>query len=130
MHLAQVHPTTEQDARRRAGRNVWISRSVHNVEAAVRAERDGADMLVLGTVFPSPSHPGGPSIGVEGVRAVCDAVRIPVIGIGGITAENAADVMRAGASGVAVIGAIFDAADPRAAAAELRAAIDAAWKDR
>ncbi len=87
-------------------------------------------MLVLGTVFPSQSHPGGPTIGLEGVREVCDAVSIPVIGIGGITAANAGDVIRAGASGVAVISAIFDADDPRAAAAELRAAIDAAWAER
>ncbi len=107
-----------------------ISRSVHSIEAALQAERGGADMLVLGTVFPSTSHPGGATIGVEGVRAVCDSVRIPVIAIGGITARNAAGVMRAGASGVAVISAIFDALDPRAAAAELRAAIDEAWKER
>jgi len=102
-----------------------ISRAVHSCDGAMQAERDGADMLVLGTVFPSKSHPGGPTIGVEGVRAVCDSVQIPVIAIGGITARNAPDVMRAGASGVAVISAIFDAGDPRAAAAELRAAIDA-----
>ena len=107
-----------------------VSRSVHSIEAAVQAERDGADMLVLGTVFPSSSHPDGPTIGLDGVRAVCDAVSIPVIGIGGITAANAGDVIRAGASGVAVISAIFDAEDPRAAAAELRAAIDAAWAER
>jgi thiamine-phosphate diphosphorylase len=107
-----------------------ISRSVHSLEAAVQAERDGADMLILGTVFPSPSHPGGPTIGLDGVRAVCDAVSIPVIGIGGITAQNAGDVIRAGASGIAVISAIFDADDPREAAAELRAAIDTAWAER
>jgi thiamine-phosphate diphosphorylase len=87
-------------------------------------------MLVLGTVFPSASHPGGPTIGLEGVRDVCAAVNVPVIGIGGITAHNAGDVIRAGASGVAVISAIFDAPDPRAAAAELRAAIDDAWAAR
>jgi thiamine-phosphate pyrophosphorylase len=107
-----------------------ISQSVHSTEAALRAEQEGADLLVLGTVFPSSSHPGGETIGLEGVRAVCDAVSIPVIGIGGITAANAGDVIRAGASGVAAISAIFDADDPRAAAAELRAAIDAAWAER
>jgi thiamine-phosphate diphosphorylase len=107
-----------------------ISQSAHSLSAALQAESDGADMLVLGTVFPSASHPGGPTIGLEGVREVCDSVKIPVIGIGGITAANAGDVIRAGASGVAVISAIFDAPDPRAAAAELRAAIDAAWAER
>jgi thiamine-phosphate pyrophosphorylase len=116
----------------RAGRDAQMlfSRSVHSVEAAVQAERDGADMLVLGTVFPSASHPGGPTIGLDAVRAVCAVVSIPVIGIGGITVENAADVIRAGASGIAVISAVFGAPDPRAAALELRAAIDEAWAER
>lgn len=109
------------------GESLIISRSVHSLEAAVAAEHEGVDMLVLGTVFPSLSHPGGPTIGLDGVREVCDAVTVPVIGIGGITAASAGDVIRAGASGVAVISAIFDAPDPRAAAAELRAAIDAAY---
>jgi thiamine-phosphate diphosphorylase len=116
--------------RERYGEAIVLSHSVHSLEAALQAERDGADMLVLGTVFPSASHPGGPTIGLEGVREICAAVKIPVIGIGGITAQNAGDVIRAGASGVAVISAIFDAPDPRAAAAELRAAIDEAWNER
>jgi thiamine monophosphate synthase len=116
--------------RRDYGEFLLISRSVHSVEAALQAERDSADMLVLGTVFPSSSHPSSATIGLDGVRAVCEAVSIPVIGIGGITAANAGDVIRAGASGVAVISAIFGAPDPRAAAAALRAAIDAAWAER
>jgi thiamine-phosphate pyrophosphorylase len=107
-----------------------VSQSVHSPAAAQRAEAEGADMLVLGTVFASRSHPGGPTIGLNGVRDVCAGVRIPVIGIGGITVSNAGDAIRAGASGVAVIRAIFDAPDPRAAAAELRATVDTAWAER
>jgi thiamine-phosphate pyrophosphorylase len=110
--------------------NMIISQSVHSLEAALRAERNGADMLVLGSVFLSMTHPGGTKIGLVVVRDVCAAVRVPVIGIGGITAQNAGDVIRAGASGVAVVSAIFDATDARAAAAGLRAAIDAAWAER
>ena len=107
-----------------------LSRSVHGMDAARAAVQEGVDYLVLGTVFPSGSHAGGPTIGIEGVRAVCDGVAIPVLGIGGITAENAGDVIRAGAAGVAVISAIFDAPDPQAAAAELRVVIDEAWQHR
>jgi len=114
-------------ARARLGGDILISRAVHGVNAALRAERDGADIVQIGTVFPSKSHPGGATIGVEGLRAVCDAVRVPVIAIGGITAANAGGVIRAGAAGVAVIGAILDAGDPRAAAAALRVAIDAVF---
>jgi thiamine-phosphate diphosphorylase len=131
LHLPERHGRTVSQERANPSLAVVpISRSVHSVAAAVAAEAEGADFLVFGTVFPSPSHPGGPTIGLDGVRAVCDAVSIPVIGIGGITAKDAGDVIRAGASGVAVISAIFDADDPRAAAAELRAAIDAAWTER
>lgn len=101
-----------------------LSIAAHSVEAARRAEAAGADMIVLGTIFRSPSHPGGETIGLDGVREVCAAVRVPVIGIGGITAANAGDVMRAGAAGVAAISAILDAANPDVAAAALRRAID------
>ena len=116
--------------RARIGPGVLISRAVHSVEAAIRAEHDGADIVQLGTVFETASKPGRAAIGVAGVRAVCGSVRLPVIAIGGINALNAGDVIRAGASGVAVIGAILDADDPCAAAAALREAIDAAFAAR
>lgn len=85
-------------------------------------------MVVAGTVFPSASHPGGATIGIDGLAEICAAVRIPVIAIGGVTAANAGEVMRAGASGAAVIGAIRGAPDARAAAAALRAGIDAGFR--
>lgn len=112
--------------RARVGGGVLISRAAHSVDAAVRAERDGADIVQLGTTFETASKPGRAAIGVEGVRAVCATVRVPVIAIGGITAANAGGVLCAGAAGVAVIGAIFDADDPRSAAAALRAAVASA----
>lgn len=116
---------TVADARARLGAGVLISRAVHSVDATVLAERDGADIVQIGTVFETASKPGREPIGLDGVRAVCAAVRVPVIAIGGITAANAGDVLGAGAAGVAVIGAILDAADPRSAAVALREAIDA-----
>ena len=125
VHLPEGGPAIA-DVRPRVGGHVLISRAVHSVEAALQAERDGADIVQLGTAFETASKPGRAPLGVDGVRAVCAAVRVPAIAIGGITAANAGGVLRAGATGVAVIGAIFDADDPRAAAAALRAAIDAA----
>ena len=103
-----------------------VGRSVHSVEAAAKAEADGADFLVLGTVFPSRSHPGRPAAGIELVREVAAAVTPPVVGIGGITAENAGQVIEAGASGVAVISAILAEEDPRSAAAKLWDAVSGA----
>lgn len=118
------------DARARGGWAQDVGRSVHSVAAAVAAEREGADLLVVGTVFPSRSHPGGPTGGLDLLRQVRGAVRVPVVAIGGITAANAGDVVRAGRCGVAVISAILAAPDPARAAAELRAAVDAAREER
>ena len=100
-----------------------LGRSVHSVEAALRAELDGCEYVVAGSVFPTSSHPDGPVGGVELIEAVANAVRIPVIAIGGINAANARACIDAGARGVAVISAIFDAGDPKRAAEELWRAI-------
>jgi thiamine-phosphate pyrophosphorylase len=103
-----------------------FSRAAHSIEAARRAEAEGVDFVVIGTIFPSRSHPGGTTGGPGLVARVSATVRVPVIAIGGITEENAGAVIDAGAAGVAVISAILAAEDPRAAAAALRDAIDAA----
>jgi thiamine-phosphate pyrophosphorylase len=106
--------------------DMLISRAVHSVEAAIRAERAGADIVQAGTLYETASKPGSSLLGIDGLREICVAVEVPVIAIGGITAENAADALRAGAKGVAVIGAITDADEPREAASALRRALDAA----
>jgi len=100
-----------------------VGRSVHSVDAALRAEGEGCEYVVAGSVFPTTSHPGGPVGGVQLVRDIAAAVRIPVIAIGGITASNARQCIDAGARGVAVISAIFDAEDPKRAAQDLWKAI-------
>lgn len=105
-----------------------VGRSVHSLEAAVRAERDGVDYLVAGPVFETRSHEGAPGVGVELVRKICEAVRLPVLGIGGVDYLRAADVMRAGAVGVAVISAILAAPSPRDAAVRLKGALTEAYR--
>ena len=88
-----------------------IGRSVHSVEEAVDAQADaGVDYLVFGTVFPSFSKPKDHrTAGVAALREVCGSVRVPVIAIGGINAERAAEVAAAGAAGIAAIGMFADA---------------------
>ena len=113
------------DVRSLVGPDMLIGRSVHSEVGAVDAECQGADYLVLGTVFESASHPDGRVGGLDLVREVTQAVGIPVLGIGGITADNATGVMDAGASGIAVITAITMAEDPRMAASNLMEAIGA-----
>lgn len=122
VHLPEDGPSVAE-ARDRLGDRVLISRAVHSLDAAQRAEDEGADIVQAGTVFETASKPGAMTLGIHGLRAICEAVRVPVIAIGGITPDNAASVMAAGAAGVAVIGAIFDADDPRAAAAALHRAV-------
>ena len=86
-----------------AGQGFLIGRSVHDVAEAT-AEAPGCDYLIFGTVFPSASKPEThQASGLEALRAVCAAVHIPVLAIGGISTENVSDVAAAGASGVAAI---------------------------
>lgn len=122
IHLPEDGPPTA-GVRARVGHSMRISRAVHSVEAAIRAERDGADVVQAGTLFPTRSKSGAPTLGLDRLRAICDAVHIPVIAIGGITPSNAAAALGTGAAGIAVIGAIFDAEQPAEAAAALRAAM-------
>jgi thiamine-phosphate pyrophosphorylase len=122
VHLAG-HSLPPAAARCALGPQGLIGCSVHDVGEAESAERDGADFLLVGTLYPSRSHPGregaGPGLVTE-LRAHVDA---PLVGIGGITARNAREVLYAGARGVAIISAIVAAPDPAAAAARVRDAL-------
>jgi len=113
-------------ARRLLGPGRLLGYSPNTVETARRGEREGADYLGVGDVFGTPTKPdAGVPIGIEGLAAVAQAVKIPVVAIGGITVENAAAAVRAGAAGVAVISAVIGAEDPEAAARRLREAVSA-----
>ncbi len=98
----------------------WVGRSVHSVTEAEQAVAEGADFLLVGSIFPSTTHASHPGAGPGLVR---DAARLgrPVIAIGGIDAERASLMREAGAYGVAAIGALWRAADPAAAALALLA---------
>jgi thiamine-phosphate pyrophosphorylase len=101
-----------------------LGRSVDNAEEAKTAEADGADYVGLGPVFATYSKSGlGEPIGPAGVEEVVAAVDLPVVGIGGIDADNAGEVLGAGAAGVAMIRAVLAAPDPAATVRAIRAAI-------
>lgn len=127
IHLPS-HGLAVGDVRSLLGDRPLVSLAVHGVERAMAAEREGADLIQLGTTFETSSKPGVEPLGLEGVRDACAAVKAPVVAIGGVTAANAGSLIRAGARGVAVMGAIMDAADPRSAASALRRALDEATK--
>lgn len=123
LQLSESAEASIEDARRMYGAGSLVGRSVHSVDGARRAKETGADFLVLGTIFPSGSHPGGAAHGVGIIRRVVRETGLPVIGIGGITTENVGEVLRSGAVGVAVVRSILGAADPGAATRELMAAM-------
>jgi thiamine-phosphate pyrophosphorylase len=104
-------------ARSILGSDALIGRSTHSVDAAVRAQDDGADYITFGPVFETESKRAyGAPQGLELLQGVAGTVRgLPVLAIGGITVDRAASCIGAGAHGVAVIGAVWDAADPIAA---------------
>jgi thiamine-phosphate pyrophosphorylase len=106
--------------RRLLGEGKLIGRSVHSVEAAMQAESEGADFLIVGTIFTTGSHPGAKPAGVELLARVAQQIKVPFLGIGGITAENVSDVMRAGASGAALISAILSSPSPQESAADIK----------
>lgn len=113
-------------AREQLGDDATIGRSVSTVEGAKEAAAAGADYLGVGAVFATGSKETDPEqseIGLDAVRAIDAAVDIPFVGIGGIDATNARDVIEAGADGVAVISAITDTGDPEAATRALRESV-------
>ena len=115
------------DTARTLAPDILIGRSVHDVAHAGEAIAAGADLLVVGTMFATRSHPGMMPAGPSLVRKVASLSTVPLIGIGGITAANATQVISAGASGVAAISSIAMAHDPKDAAARLVAAVNEAW---
>jgi thiamine-phosphate pyrophosphorylase len=115
VHLGRA----DAGAERAVGAGLLLGTSAASVDEARAGEAKGAGYVGAGPVWATPSKDDAdPPIGLDGLAAICAAVSVPVVAIGGIYASNAADCIRAGAAGVAVIRA---AGDPR-----LRAAVDAA----
>lgn len=118
VHLPQGHSVAA--ARDALGPGALIGVSAHSRAEAEDAAGAGADYLTLSPVFPTESKPGyGPALGLEAFGRIVRALDMPVLALGGVTAKNAAACLAAGAAGVAVMGTVMRANDPRAAVAEL-----------
>jgi len=123
MHLGQTDMPISH-ARRLLGPNCLIGISAESVEDAIEAEQQGADYIGISPVFSTPTKTDtAPALGLEGIRQIRELVRIPLVGIGGINLTNAAQVLAAGADGVAVVSAIMTAESPRLAAQVIRTAL-------
>lgn len=111
---AGVHLQESQSvaaARAELGKQCLIGQSVHSVASALRAQDEGCDYVVFGSVFATATHPGGVPAGLEVLEEATQLTSLPVLAIGGITPENAAMCRERGAHGVAVIRAVWDAQD-------------------
>jgi thiamine-phosphate diphosphorylase len=123
VHLG-VEDLPVESARQLLGTQAIIGYSPEDEADRAEALVQGADYLGVGPVFETATKTdAGPAIGVERFAEITRAVNVPVIGIGGIMPENAGRVRAAGAAGVAVVSAIFYAADPSAAARAFREAL-------
>jgi thiamine-phosphate pyrophosphorylase len=120
VHLGQGDPWLE--ARVRLGPDMVLGVSVDDTEQASAAEAAGADYLGV-TVFATRTKPEATPGGLQRVREISTATRLPVVGIGGIDASNARQVLDAGAAGIAVVSAVAAAPDPAAATRALVAAV-------
>lgn len=106
-------------------RRFIVGASVANVEEAQQAVADGADYLAVSPVFATSTKPDvGDAVGLAGLSAIRSAVSLPIVGIGGISADNVAEVIRAGADGAAVVSAVTRTDDMEGAARRLAAIIE------
>jgi len=125
LHLGQDDLPT-QVARKLLPIDKILGYSITTVEQAVAAEADGADYIAVGSIYPSPSKKEAKVVGLETLRQVREAVASPLVAIGGITQDNAAEVITTGASSVAVISAILQAESAEEAARQIVASVERA----
>jgi thiamine-phosphate pyrophosphorylase len=116
-----------RDVRRLVGDRLLVGVSVATPDEARQAESEGANYLGVSPVWPTATKTDTPAaVDLSGLAAIRHATRLPLVGIGGVNASNAAQVIAAGAEGVAVVSAIMSAQDPEAAARELVGIVRAA----
>ena len=110
------------------GRSLFLGRSTHSLEQALRAEREGVDYIGVGPIFETPTKPSYKPVGLELIARVKDRVRVPFVCIGGIDSTNIREVAEAGGARVAVVRAVFGARDVLEATRKLREALEESVK--
>ena len=125
LHVGQ-DDVPAREARRALGPGAILGVSAATVADAIRAVQDGADYIGTGAVFPSKTKPDAAYVPHNALRAICGAVDIPVVAIGGIHAGNLLQLEHSGVAGVSVVSAVFGAPDVKAAARELKSLVDRA----
>jgi thiamine-phosphate pyrophosphorylase len=130
VHVGQDDMPIEY-ARRILGENKIIGVSAFDQKEAVEAEKTGADYVGVSPIFTTPTKPElDKGVGLKGLARIRQAVKIPLVAIGGLGPSNAYDVTMAGADGIAVVSAIVSADDPKAAAHAIKLEVNRAGKDK
>ncbi len=123
-HAEGVHVGQEDmkaaDVRKLVGEDMMIGVSAHSVEEALEAERNGADCLGVGSMFSTSTKTDVALLPKETLRQICEAVKIPVVAIGGINEHNILELSGTGVDGAAIVSAIFGAEDIEAQCRKLR----------
>ncbi len=122
IHIGQ-HDEPAAEVRKRIGPGMMLGVSAQTVEQALKAQTDGADCLGVGAVFSTGTKKDADDVDHKTLKAICNAVDIPVVAIGGINRNNISMLAGSGIDGVAVVSAIFAAEDIEEAARELRATV-------
>ena len=134
MHADGIHVGQSDmealDVRKELGKDVILGVSAQTVEQAKKAEAHGADYLGVGAVFPTGSKDDADDVSHETLQAICEAVSIPVIAIGGITQDNVKELAGSGIVGIAVISAIFAQQHITQATKDLKQATEQMLDDR
>ena len=119
VHVGQ-HDMEAGQVRQKIGPDKILGVSAQTVEQALKAQAAGADYLGVGAVFPTGTKDDADAVSLDTLKAICQAVDIPVVAIGGIKESNILSLKGSGICGVAVVSAIYAKEDPKAAAAGLR----------
>lgn len=115
-------------ARELLGPDAVVGVSAETVDQALQAQADGADYLGVGALIPTPTKPDAVDVTFDELRAICDAVDIPVVGIGGLNVNTIPEIKGCGADGAAVVSAIFAADDCLQATRDLRAVCERTFR--
>lgn len=128
VHVGQDDMACER-ARELLGPDAIVGVSARTVDQALAAQQAGADYLGVGALVPTLTKPDAVGLTFEDLQAICEAVDIPVVGIGGLNVKTIPQFAGSKADGAAVVSAIFAADDCEAAARELRGVCEAAFRD-
>lgn len=127
VHVGQDDMACER-ARAMLGPDAIVGVSAQTVEQALAAQAEGADYLGVGALIPTPTKPDAVDVTLDELRAICDAVDIPVVGIGGLNVQTIPQLTGCGADGAAVVSAIFAAGDCLQATRDLHAVCERTFR--